>query len=210
VVGSPARLRRLTKFRHRDIYDTRARPAAASSCWRRSFMGLEHGGLRLSLETPMGSMYQRHKNPLLDAFIKHRRARFAAIQYDRRRAPMAMLRLIRAGRPFYYLPDQDPGRNASVFAPFFGVPAATFSALGRIAGITGAAVIPCATRLLPRGRGFEVIFGPPLADFPSGDAVTDATTMNRAIEALIALEPAQYLWSHRRFKTRPAGELPFY
>lgn len=208
--GSRARMRRLTQFRNRDIYDRVRARGAPIIVLAPHFVGLEHGGLRLSVSTPMVSMYQRHKNPLLDAFIKRRRARFDAIQFDRRRAPKTMLRLIRGGRPFYYLPDQDPGRNAAVFAPFFGVQAATFSALGRLAGITGATVIPCATRLLPFGRGFEIIFGAPLANYPSGDQVADATAMNRAIESLIAQAPAQYLWSHRRFKTRPPGEPAFY
>lgn len=208
--GSDARLQRLTRFRNRAIYDDARARGDAIIVLAPHFMGLEHGGIRLSMSTPMVSMYQRHKNPLLDAFIKRRRARFGAIQFDRRRAPKTMLRLIRAGRPFYYLPDQDPGRGKGVFAPFFGVPAATFAALGRLAGITRATVIPCATRLLPRGRGFEIIFGPPLVDFPSGDDVADAAAMNRAIESLVAHAPAQYLWSHRRFKTRPAGEAPFY
>lgn len=208
--GGRARLRRLTQFRGRDIYDNARARGANIIVLAPHFMGLEHGGMRLSVDAPMVSMYQRHKNPLLDALIHRRRARFGAIQYDRRRAPKAMLRLIRAGRPFYYLPDQDPGRNAAVFAPFFGVPAATFSALGRIARLADATVIPCATRLLPRGRGFEVMFGAPLANYPSGDDIADATAMNRAIEDLIARAPAQYLWSHRRFKTRPPGEEAFY
>jgi len=208
--GSPARLRRLTRFHNREVYDAARAAGRGVIVLAPHFLGLEHGGLRLSMSTPMCSMYQRHKNPLLDAFIKRRRARFGAIQFDRRRTPKSMLRLIRAGRPFYYLPDQDPGRGKGVFAPFFGVPAATFATLGRLAGITRAVVIPCATRLLPGGRGFEVMFGDPLTDFPSGDDVADATQMNRAIEALVMRAPAQYLWSHRRFKTRPAGEAAFY
>lgn len=208
--GSRARLRRLTRFRNREIYDNARARGANIIVLAPHFAGLEHGGLRLSMAAPMVSMYQRHKNPLLDALIHRRRARFGAIQYDRRRAPKTMLKLIRGGRPFYYLPDQDPGRNAAVFAPFFGVPAATFSALGRLARLTDAVVIPCATRLLPRGRGFEVMFGAPPANYPSGDELADATAMNRAIEDLIARAPAQYLWSHRRFKTRPPGEAAFY
>ena len=97
-----------------------------------------------------------------------------------------------------------------MFGPYFSNPAATCGALGRLARLGDARVVPCATRLLPRGRGYEIIFAPPLENFPSGDETRDAAAMNRAIEELIALMPEQYLWSHRRFKTRPPGEPPFY
>jgi len=205
----PARLARLTHFRHREIYE-RARAGRNVILLAPHFAGLEYGGIRLSLDAPMLSMYQRHKNPHMDALIAAGRARFGIALYARRASATSMIRAIRAGRQFYYLPDQDPGDGKSVFAPFFSIPTATFGALGRLARLGDACVIPCATRILPRGRGFEIIFAPPLADFPSGDVARDAAAMNRAIEKLIALMPEQYLWSHRRFKTRPPGELPFY
>ena len=103
--------------------------------------------------------------------------------------------MIRRGDPFYYLPDQDPGRNKGVFALFYSIPTATFPALGRIARMSNSIVIPCATVLLPWGQGYEIIFNQPLTDYPSGDDVQDATQMNQAIEALIAYAPQQYLWS---------------
>ncbi|MGR3984350.1 MAG: lysophospholipid acyltransferase family protein [Gammaproteobacteria bacterium] len=205
----PARLARLTHFRRRSMFE-RARAGRNVILLAPHFVGLEYGGIRLSLDAPMLSMYQHHKNPHLDAVIAAGRARFGISLYARHAPLKSMIRAIRAGRQFYYLPDQDPGDGKSVFAPFFSIPTATYGALGRLARLSDACVIPCATRILPRGRGFEIIFAPPLADFPSGDDARDAAAMNRAIEELIALMPEQYLWSHRRFKTRPPGELPFY
>ena len=208
--GSRKRLTRLMEFRNREILDKAQRRGDNIIALAPHFVGLEFGGIYLSAVTQMVSMYQRHKNPLLNALIKQHRARFGCVQHSRRAPAKSMIRSIRQGRLFYYLPDQDPGRGKGVFAPFYSIPTATYAALGRIARLGNATVIPCATLLLPRGRGFEIVLGQPLADFPCGDEVEDAAQMNRAVEEMIAHAPAQYLWSHRRFKTRPAGEAPFY
>jgi lauroyl/myristoyl acyltransferase len=114
-----------------------------------------------------------------------------------------LVKLIRQGLPFYYLPDQDMGERASVFVPFFGIPAATVTALSRIAESTNAAVVPCITRILPGGRGYEVRFYPPLNNFPTDDPEADARRMNQEIERWVREMPEQYMWSYRRFKTRP-------
>ncbi len=208
--GGKARLDRLTRFHNRAVFD-RARDCGENLILLAPhFTGLEYGGIYLSTIAPTVSMYQHNKNPLLDALIVRHRSRFGILQYDRKLPIQSLIRLIRRGSPFYYLPDQDPGRKHGVFAPFFGVPAATFATLGRIARLGDATILPCMTRILPWGRGFEIRFGAPLTGFPCGDAVLDATAMNRAVERLIADAPAQYFWSHRRFKTRPAGAPPFY
>jgi lauroyl/myristoyl acyltransferase len=94
--------------------------------------------------------------------------------------------------------------------PFFGVPAATITGFSRIARMTGAAVIPCFNRILPWGRGFEVRFEPPLEGYPSDDPVKDARRMNEELEKVVRMHPDQYLWSYRRFKTRPEGSPPIY
>jgi lauroyl/myristoyl acyltransferase len=94
--------------------------------------------------------------------------------------------------------------------PFFGVPAATVTAMSRIAKMTHAVVIPCYNRILPRGRGFEVRFEAPLTDYPSDDPERDARRMNEELEKVVRQYPEQYLWSYRRFKTRPPGSMPVY
>jgi KDO2-lipid IV(A) lauroyltransferase len=97
-----------------------------------------------------------------------------------------------------------------VFVPFFGVPAATVPGLSRIAKLAGAKVLPCVTRMLPAGAGYVVRIEPPWEDFPTADVEADTRRMNAYIEKVVGEIPEQYLWSHRRFKTRPPGEAPFY
>jgi KDO2-lipid IV(A) lauroyltransferase len=173
------------------------------------FIGLDMGGVRLSAEQRYVTMYRKSRDPLLE-FCFHRRSRFGAVLVDRLASLKSLIRLIREGRPFYYLPDQDMGERASVFVPFFGIPAATVTALSRIAQTTNAVVIPCITRILPYGRGYEVRLYPPFENFPSDDPVADARRMNEEIEKWVRQIPDQYMWSFRRFKTRPNNEPSLY
>ena len=100
----------------------------------------------------------------------------------------------------------DFGLRDAAFVPFFGSPAATLLAPSRMARALGMVVQPVVAEALPGGAGWRVRFLDPWGDFPSDDALADTAAMNRWIEAEIRRNPAQYLWVHRRFKTRPAGE----
>ncbi len=173
------------------------------------FIGLDLGGLRMSMERKTVSMYRKSRSLLLE-YLFQKRSRFGAVVIERMSSLKPVIRSIREGKPFYYLPDQDMGERASVFAPFFGIPAATVTALGRIAQSTNAAVIPCITRLLPLGRGIEVRLYPALEDYPTDDPRDDAGRMNREIEQWVREMPEQYMWSYRRFKTRPNNEPSLY
>ena len=102
------------------------------------------------------------------------------------------------------------GERASVFVPFFGIPAATVTILSRLAETTNAAVLPCITRILPGGRGYELRIYPPLENFPTADPMADAARMNKEIETWVREMPEQYMWSYRRFKTRPNNEPSLY
>jgi KDO2-lipid IV(A) lauroyltransferase len=208
--ASAARLRRLTRYRNRDCLDKLLAAKRPVILLAPHFVGLEMGGMRLSQEYPVVSMYKRAKNALFDRYMRRGRERYGVVMVERNAELRPMIRLLRAGRLFYYLPDQDPGRRGSVFAPFFGIPTATVTALSRIARLADAVVIPCFTKQLPYGRGYEVIFHPPLDDFPSGDELLDATRMNQAIEAGVREMPEQYFWVHKRFKTRPENAPAFY
>lgn len=163
------------------------------------FLGLEVGGLRVSLERSFVSMYRPPKTALAGALL-YRRRRFGAVLW-RNDAPLrSLIRSIREGKPFYYLPDLDPGQAESVWAPFFGIPTPTLTALARIARLTDAVVLPCFTRKLPGTGCFEVVIRPALNPFPSDDPLADATLMNAAIEEGVRLMPEQYLWTYKRFK----------
>jgi KDO2-lipid IV(A) lauroyltransferase len=150
-------------------------------------------------------MQRDHNNALLNAVMTSARQRNygAALGSKDLRG---LLRRLRQNRLVWYASDQDYGRKDIVFAPFFGVPAASITATSRIVERSGCAVVPF-SHFRRQGRpGYDIYFHPPLADFPSGDDLTDATTVNRVIETEVRRHPEQYLWMHRRFKTRPSRE----
>ena len=117
-----------------------------------------------------------------------------------------VLKILRKNIALWYAPDQDFGMTSSVFAPFMGVPAATLTMTSRLAKASGAPVLPWYCERLSNGQGYLVRIEPPLQNFPTGDDVRDATTVNAVIEAQVRRTPEQYLWGHRRFKTRPLGQ----
>jgi len=171
------------------------------------FIGLDMGGIRLAAEFRLNSVYSRQKSAAADAIFIHGRTRFGQTTlFARQDGIRPMIRSLKSGEPFYYLPDMDLGARDSVFAPFFGVQAATITGLSRIAGLAGAVIVPCITRQLAGGAGYVVKLYPAWRDFPSGDPVADARRMNAFIEERVREMPEQYYWLHKRFKTRPAGE----
>ncbi len=177
------------------------------------FLGLDAAGVRLSMEFQSITMYSRQTNAVVDRLLLETRGRFGTVKLIRRQEGLRpVIRAMREGRHFYYLPDMDFGPAESIFVPFFGVLAATVPALSRLAAMTGARVVPIHTRMLPGGAGYVVRVHPPLDGFPSGDIEADTRRMNAWIEDRL-LEPGmlpQYHWAHRRFKTRPPGEPPLY
>jgi KDO2-lipid IV(A) lauroyltransferase len=175
------------------------------------FIGLDMGGTRLAAEYAAASMYSRQKDPTLDAILYHGRTRFVRPKlFSRQEGLRPLVRAMRDGLPFYYLPDMDFGARDSVFVPFFGVPTATITGLARIARLARALVVPVVTRQLPDGRGYVLQFHPAWNDFPSDDLTADVRRMNAFIEERVRESPEQYHWLHKRFKTRPPGEPPVY
>lgn len=207
--GSEARLRRVV---HIDNPEAALGDGTRPVIWLAPhFVGLDMGGVRLAIDHNAASMYAPAKDPISDRLMLRGRTRFRSQRLIPKDAGIKpVLRALRECIPFYYLPDQDQGRRNAVFVPFFGIPAATLSTLPRLAQITQAQVVPVITRQLPWGRGYAVRFYPPWENYPSGDLDADVTRMNAFIEERIREMPAQYLWLHRRFKTRPAGEPSLY
>lgn len=175
------------------------------------FVGLDMGGLRLSLEQQVASMYSKQKDPVVDALLLRGRQRFNAPRlFSRKDNVRAVLKTLREGMPFYYLPDMDLGRRDSVFLPFFGMPAATITAPARLAKMSGAKVLPAVTRMLPASAGYVLKIYPPLENLPSEDVLQDTLHINQFIEQCVREMPEQYFWVHKRFKTRPEGEASVY
>ncbi len=175
------------------------------------FVGLDMGGIRLATEQRVVSMYAHQKDPRFDAVLYRGRTRFQPpLLVSRQQGLRPVLRALAQGLPFYYLPDMDFGPRDAIFVPFFGVPAATVTALSRLARISGAAVVPCVTRQLPGGGGYAVRFYPAWENFPGEDVEADTRRMNAFIEERVREMPEQYFWLHKRFKTRPPGEARLY
>ena len=166
------------------------------------FMTLEICGRLLCDHVAVAGMYRRHRSPVFEWAVLRGRLRYASAMFgndDLRGA----LRHRKRGGILWYAPDQDMRGKETVFAPFFGIPAATITATHQLSRISGAAVVPFFHRR--EGGRYILRIAPPLAPFPTEDAVADSTAVNQAIEAMVREAPTQYLWIHRRFKRQPDG-----
>lgn len=177
------------------------------------FMALDVAGAATQLfqRQQVASIYQEQSDAVMDAAIRRGRLRFKQGEvFPRSDSAKPLIRAIRRGWAFFNLPDMDFGERDAAFVPFFGVPAATLLAPSRMARALGMVVQPVVAETLPGGRGYRVRFLEPWTEFPTADPLGDTATLNRWIEAEIRRNPAQYLWVHKRFKTRPAGEPSLY
>jgi KDO2-lipid IV(A) lauroyltransferase len=207
--GSKERIQRLVRVEGLEHWHAvHGRPAILLAP---HFVGLDMGGIRLSIDFAGCSMYRQQSDAAMDDMLLRGRTRFGNQRlFSRRDGIRPLVRAMRDGLPFYYLPDQDFGPRDSIFVPFFGVPAATITGVSRIARLAGAAVVPAVTRQLPGLGGYVVTFYPAWRDYPSGDEAADTRRVNEFIEQRVLEMPEQYLWVHKRFKTRPPGVAPHY
>ena len=177
------------------------------------FVGLDVAGVATQLfqGRQVASIYQAQSNLVFDAAMRKGRLRFGlGAVFARSERALPLVRAIRRGAAFFNLPDMDFGARDAAFVPFFGVSAATLLAPARMARSLGMVVQPVLAEMLPGGQGYRVQFLPPWDDFPGDDDLAAATRMNAWIVAQIRQNPAQYLWVHKRFKTRPPGEPGLY
>ncbi len=177
------------------------------------FMALDVAGVATQLfqQRKVGSIYQQQSDAVMDAAMRRGRIRFGNAEvFPRSDSAKPLLRAIRRGEAFFNLPDMDFGERDAAFVPFFGVSAATLLAPSRMARALNMVVQPVVAEALPGGQGYRVRFLEPWVDFPTDDAQADTAAMNRWIETEIRRNPAQYLWVHKRFKTRPNGEASLY
>ncbi|KNZ34589.1 MAG: lipid A biosynthesis acyltransferase [Methylibium sp. NZG] len=209
--ASPARLKRLIRVEG-DV-QLAERSERAVMWLVPHFMALDVAGAATQLfqKRFVASIYQQQTNAVMDAAIRTGRLRFGLAEvFPRSDSAKPLLRAIRKGTAFFNLPDMDFGARDAAFVPFFGVPAATLLAPSRMARALNMVVQPVVAKMLPGGQGYVVRFLPAWGDFPSDDALADTARMNRWIEDEIRVDPPQYLWVHKRFKTRPAGEPSIY
>jgi KDO2-lipid IV(A) lauroyltransferase len=209
--ASPARLKRLIHVEG-DVHlaENSERPVM----WLvPHFMALDVAGAATQLfqTRHVASIYQAQSNPVLDTAMRQGRLRFGRGEvFARQESALPLVRAVKRGAAFFNLPDMDFGARDAAFVPFFGVPAATLLAPSRLARSLKMVVQPVVAEALPGGRGYVVRFEAPWTDWPSDDAEGDARRMNAWIESEIRRCPAQYLWVHKRFNTRPPGAPSLY
>ena len=171
------------------------------------FLTLELGARIFGMLDPGIGVYRPNNNALLDWLQTRGRLRSNKTMLDRHDLK-GMIRALKQNEILWYAPDHDYGKTNSVFAPFFAVPdAATTAGSYMLVKSAQPAVIPFVPRRRADGTGYELIILEDIsASLQGADKETVATQMNRAIERAVLMAPEQYMWLHRRFKTRPEGQ----
>lgn len=174
------------------------------------FMSLELGGRVMGLCQPMMAMYRPHNNKLMEWVQTKGRMRSNKAMINRRDL-RGMVQALRQGEAVWFAPDQDYGPKGSVFAPLFAMPkAATTSGTWMLARMANPAMVTVVLIRNDDGSGYELVIKPQLKDYPIENEQEAASYMNRVIEREIMRAPDQYMWLHRRFKTRPVGATSVY
>ena len=173
-------------------------------------MSLELGGRAMGLCRPMMATYRRHNSPLMEWVQTRGRLRSNKAMIDRRNL-RGLVQALKAGEAVWFAPDQDYGPKGSTFAPFFSVPqAATTNGTRVLSRLSGAGLLTITMVRKANRRGYSLHISESITDYPKEDELAAASYMNRVIEKEILRAPEQYLWVHRRFKTRPLGEASLY
>lgn len=173
------------------------------------FTSLEMIARLLATQYSFAVMYRPHKKPLI-AYLHEKFRKKNLIDYIPRHRIRELIRALNKNTAIWYAYDVDGGRKRSVFAPFFSIPTASLTAVTRIVNLTDAAVLPISFYRADNHFSYDIFIEEPLAHFPSGDLINDATQLNAALESAIRKKPEQYVWQYKRFKTRPVGEKRFY
>lgn len=174
------------------------------------FMSLELGGRAMGLCQPMMAMYRPHNNKAMEFVQTWGRMRSNKAMLDRKDL-RGMVHALKKGEAVWFAPDQDYGPRGSVFAPLFAVDqAATTSGTYMLARLAKPALVTVVLVRKDKGKGYDLVIQPALQDYPIDDEMAAAAYMNRVVEKEIMRAPDQYLWLHRRFKTRPTGAPSLY
>ena len=194
-----SRVSTIQGYEHLEQAEAQGKGVVMLSC---HMMSLELGGRIFGEHYSANSIYRPNRNPVLEYFQYRGRTQAKVVLLSRNNIRTAF-KALKKGERVWYAPDQDLGRKRSVFVPFFGVEdTATAPGAGPMASLGNALVIPFYQYRKADNSGYQVEILPPLEDFPSGDEMVDTTRINQILEGIIRQHPEQYLWAHRRFKTR--------
>jgi KDO2-lipid IV(A) lauroyltransferase len=173
------------------------------------FSHLELCARLVSQRLRIAGMYRKMDSAVFEWIVLRARLHYAETMFDKDDI-RGTVKYLRRGGTLWYAPDQDMRSKESVFVPFFGISAATITATHHLARMSDAVVIPFFHRRLPDNRGYALRLGAPLENFPGTDVTADTARINACIEQMVREAPEQYLWVHKRFKTRPPGEPGLY
>lgn len=148
------------------------------------------------------AVYQANSNPLLEKIITEGRKNNVEALISHKNIKQ-MIRALKQKKIVWYAPDQGYAGKFSEIVPFFNTPAASNTAVSRLAKISGAVVVPFFIRQKTDNSGYVLTYLPALDNFPTEDAVADTLRYHHIVEQEIMKAPEQYLWIHRRFKNRP-------
>ena len=202
--GKEKTLRKLVRFKNLEVIDKTLKQGKGIILLGAHYTTLEISGRLFTLEHKFAGSYQKFKNPLFNHITQNAREQIFERLFHRHEIRQTF-RYIKQNNLVWIASDQDANVENSIFAPFFGHLASTQTVPSRIAKVTGAPIIPYISRRLDNAQGYELEFYPPLENFPGDSLEEDATRINKILEELIRKAPEQYLWMHRRFKTRPPG-----
>jgi len=199
------RLRSLIQVEGRENLEEARRAGKGVILYVAHFTCLELGvSILQDLNLSCSGMYRAQGNAMIDTMLRRGRQRFLqeSIPKDNVRA---LLRSLRDNKAVVYLPDHAYAGSNSELLPFFGEPAVTNIATGKLAKLSGAPVLAYFFRRLPDDSGYIVNIAPPLPNFPSDDPIDDTRRLVAQLEDYIRIAPDQYVWTYRRFKGRPAS-----
>ena len=181
------------------------------------FSNIELCAAALFSRLPLLVVYRPHDNPVIE-YTQRRRwsPHSGSVRSEDRNSHLfdradvrGMIRALQQNKNIWIAADQDLGRKRSVFSTFFNIHTATPMAPAKLASSGNAKVLPVVfTR--PDSGTYRIEIMPALENYPLGDDQADADRFNKVVEQAVLKEPESYLWAHRRFKTRPEGEPPFY
>ena len=205
--GSDRKIKKLLSINNKHFFSDALKDEGGIILLCSHFMPLMLGSRALLLENTIANVYRPQNNKLFDKVMVKGYTKNGAVMI-KSKDTRSILKAIKNSLPIWYAPDQDLGINNSVFAPLFGIETATASATARLAKNNNTRVIPYS--FIRTKHGYEMSFDKPIKNYPSNDPIKDATTTNKILENQIIKAPEQYLWIHRRFKTRPVGQENFY
>jgi KDO2-lipid IV(A) lauroyltransferase len=160
------------------------------------------------LTGPMNVVVRPLDNPLIDRMVERRRALSGNRLISKRDIARPILKALAANQAVGILIDQNSALDSGVFVDFFGTPACSGTGFAKLAGHSGAAVIPGFALWSVTERRYVLRFYPPVP--MTGDAARDTAALQRTLEEIVRAHPDQWLWIHRRWKTRRPGEPPLY